>query len=377
MSKHIQRTMLMFFVFTFLLSGCLSPSTPTPTLKPSSTPTPIATPTPQPTPTITPASLAISNWEEFRFNTLCLQLKETYKKVQQPVEQPVRETLQKLFDALGIRILPENSTDCPVTLKIYLTYTPLSALYNYKDICYTGASVSGSMTISAPRMPTKSVEFREQHDVTKTTKTCPNSMDAPFSSVWPKAIVDGLRKLWGASALLASFYVPFTRSPVLFLLDEINLKPYADELVPVFAGLLSNTEVETAKYAAIALSKFKELAAPAVPELREALLSADAEQMIWLMQAISSIGPEAIDAVPALLKAITHSDNQVRLSAVLALGAIGDKRGDVITALITQAIEGGSPGSYAIEALKNLTGKKFVTGTEWQAWWVTQPTPTP
>ena len=243
------------------------------------------------------SSLVVQYWEDYSVSQLCLTLQETFGAAKTPdTPQPVRETLESLFSVMGIHVLPEGTQECPATLRLALSFTPLRAFYPGKGNCYTGVSMKGSMTISAPSKPSKSVEFNNRVNVSAHTRDCPNAEGAPFLGAWPTAVLDGLRRLWGAAALKAAFSVPLTRTALLPLLETISLKLYADELVPAYADLLADTDLDIARSAAIALEKFRSLAAPAVPQLTAALNTKDAQFFLWLGQALVSIGSAAAES---------------------------------------------------------------------------------
>ncbi len=309
------RTLTFLFLVCIILTACAAPAEPTatPTLMPTTTPTPLPTATPIPTPrfvptaTSAPAALAVTGWDNFSLSALCLEVEQSYPQVEDKnFEQPVRASMLKMLAALGAQVLPEDVQDCPVTLTVTIKGSAQSANYESVGTCYTGATISGSLMLTAAGMPaaraTISGKRATSQFTSQSSSACVGPQGAPFSDVWPTALVDGMRELWGASALVAALADPLTRFAASRVLEDLDAEKYADVLVPAYITILVSDDVNAAKAAAIALGQIGELAAPAVPALIDAMLTAaDPVLAMWAVDALFGIGPGAVEAVPALL----------------------------------------------------------------------------
>lgn len=386
------RTPYLTLILVFLISACAAPPSPiaTPTLLLTATPTqlPAATliPTPRfvPTATSAPAALAVTGWDSFSLSALCLEVEQSYPQVENKnFEQPVRASLLKMLAALSVQVLPEDTQDCPVTLTVNIKGSAQSANYESVGTCYTGATISGSLKLVAPGMPAASATINGKRDtsqfVPSASSACSGPQGAPFYDVWPTALVDGMRELWGAPALVAALADPLTRFAASRVLEDLDAEKYADVLVPAYITILVSDDVNAAKAAAIALGQIGEAAAPAVPALIDAMLTAaDPVLAMWAVDALFGIGPGATEAVPALLLALDHPDAEVRGLAAHALSAIGDNSQEVIAALIAHTTDSGqSVSMFVMGALNKLTGESFNDASEWQDWWDAQPAQNP
>lgn len=386
MNKRIRMFWLVLF-FINQAAACAAPPAPTatPTTLPTQTATiiptatPLPTPTPTPAPTLAPVPLAVKTWKDFIPTSACLEVEQVYENVEKEgFSQSIRPVLEKVLPALGISVLPEGSQDCPVRVFVSINGKAISAQYT-GGTCYTGATISGRLTLSTADMPDINVSFKGKREtsqmVLQNSAACDGPHGAPFSDVWPTALVDGLRQVWGPPALVAALVHPTTRFAASRVLEGLNLTKYADELIPAYIAVLNSDDADAAKAAAIALGRFGKLAEPAVADLAGALKAKDAVLAMWAADALFSIGPAAQGAVPALIEALDYPDTSVKQRAVAALGAIGVDSYEVVDAIITRIF--AIPGWSAVSALKQLTGQKFEDKNEWKNWWQKQPTPAP
>jgi HEAT repeat protein len=87
-------------------------------------------------------------------------------------------------------------------------------------------------------------------------------------------------------------------------------------------------------WAARALGRIGEKAAPAVPALIEALKDENRDVRYWAADTLGDIGKKAAPAVPALVEALKDENRHVAVEAAFALGKIGEKAASAVPALI-------------------------------------------
>lgn len=103
-----------------------------------------------------------------------------------------------------------------MTLNITLSGEALGHDYDFSDgeaedirYCYAGAQLSGEMMLSAADVEPLMVILDEEVPLPDTITGCPASpQEAPLSSLWPRAILDGLAQLWGETALVKALEDP-------------------------------------------------------------------------------------------------------------------------------------------------------------------------
>lgn len=118
---------------------------------------------------------------------------------------------------------------------------------------------------------------------------------------------------------------------------EIGSEAHA--AVPVLHQLLLREESGVRIAAIYALRAIGPKAAPAMPDLINALASADFHTQYWSCRAIAAIGePEALAAVPKLIELLATSNPSVRRNAAEALGLIGPTVGDRVIVPLTTLI---------------------------------------
>lgn len=243
-------------------------------------PTPTLSPTP--TPTVSPVQ---------DVQVLCLVVEESYPQIEGEFSEGIAEAVERILSELGLQVMAEGEP-CDATLTVTLTGEALGASYKHfgsfdTSRCYTGAKVYGEMTLTSPGTAPLTVAARARKPtISGTIYECPGKAQAPFYSVWPEAVLDGLADLWG---------------------PQVVFQALGDEDADVRQGATS------------ALGK---IGPEVVPALIRALGDED-ELLRWgAAVALEEIGLKAREAIPALIEALGDEDQYVRSAAAEALGKI-------------------------------------------------------
>lgn len=254
-------------------------SAPTPVPTPPPTPTSAPTHTPRPTPT--PPSVQAPGWEGTTILTLCLEQELAFPG---DMSAKIADAIEHILNGLGIELM-SGQGPCDATLTVAMTGEALGANYTSGGYCYSGADISGKMTLSAEGR--ESVTFplnRTMHPpmTIEAAKCRTEPRAAPFWILsWP--VLDGLNDLWGPPALIQALADSGMRDAAHAKLVDIGA-----EVVPLLIHALGDENWEIREGAALAL---------------------------W------ELGPEAEQAIPALLQAVVDGREEAS-TAVLALEAI-------------------------------------------------------
>jgi HEAT repeat protein len=165
----------------------------------------------------------------------------------------------------------------------------------------------------------------------------------------------------------------------LFLLPALSSAQAADAAAPTAGAnprtLVFGLKSPDAAVRSAAASRLADLgpgAAPAIPELMDAVLDLDAGVRREILRAFQAMGPRAAEAAPTIAILLRHEDADTRLRAVAALRAIGSSGADVVGALVyalndeipavradaaTLLSEIGAPADAAIPRLVRLADK--------------------
>src|SRR5262245_7546002 len=100
-------------------------------------------------------------------------------------------------------------------------------------------------------------------------------------------------------------------------------KLFTRKTVAQWAEDLSSKDLETRLLAALALSKGKAAAAPAVKELTAAAQDSDDRVSLYCMRALGQLGSAGRPAVPTLVRILRGASANRSRNAALALGQIG------------------------------------------------------
>lgn len=270
--------------------------------------------------------------------SVCLVVEQSYPQVDEEFSLPIAEACQRMLRGIGI-VVAERGDPCDATLTVALTGQALGAAYSGGRHCYTGAEVSGQVTIDASGYVPLVVPVSGKSPPSKVTASCPSSPNrAPFFNAWSVAVIEGLAGVWGA---------------------------------PILIQALGDEVWQVRRDAARELGK---LGSEVVIDLIQALQDDRWQRREGAARALAEIGPEAREAVPALIGALEDEDRVVREKVAWALETIGPGAEDAVPALI-QALgeEDGNLAYNAYGALKAITRQDFgFDAARWQQWWEEQ-----
>jgi hypothetical protein len=289
---------------------------PMATLAPTPTALPTPTPTAVPTPTPTPLPVQPPGWEEVTVHTLCLEVEQSYPEGKGP--EPIAEAAGRILARVGLQVVDEEAL-CDATLTIILTGEALGAYYTDAGSCYTGAEVSGQVSLTAPDRPPLTLPISGRYPTPFSVIGCPpQPSGAPFGKAWPEALLDGLAHPWGPQVLIQALEDEsvWVRRSAAYALGEIGPE---DGVIPALIQALWDEERLVSGAASRALG---DIGPEAVPALIQALGDEDGRVREVAARALGWIGPEAREAIPALIQALEDEEWWVRVAAARALGAI-------------------------------------------------------
>ena len=374
---------MLFFIGLLILTGCATPAVPAdaPTL-PTATTTQIPTataipPTPTSEPTPTPAPIAVpllnKGWQGKAFTRVCVDAVITM--AEEDLAGKIIAAASELLEEMGMQVVPVDSGNCEALYVFALAMEAKGANYSgggQTCFAYTGADLYGDLVLMT--QPDNeggfSIPLRGARETSQATMSC----DAvpPFSSLWPKAILEGFSKIYGFKALEAGLKVPVLRFEVSNVLQEGEYS--AEETLPVLLITLQSDDPTLVKAALVSLAEYREKAAPAVPLLIPLLTHSDKWLATLAADTLRMIGPGAEAAIPALLVAIEDPDIQLAPQAAFALGTIGRPEEAVLSALMRHVADSDYSMSMFVQtSLERLTGEKFTNPQEWQNWWNQRP----
>lgn len=132
-----------------------------------------------------------------------------------------------------------------------------------------------------------------------------------------------------------------------------HIKPDTKPLLPALIGLFEMTEQTIVVHA---LAQLGPLAAPALPQLSEALDNKSADIRRAAVSAIGAIGPDTPGVIDALVKALDDKDYIVRLGAVGELMRMGKKAKPALPALNGLRDRSDEVSDYAATAARVIQG---------------------
>lgn len=286
--------------------------TPSPTLTPTATPTLTPSPTPTPTSTPTPKPALISDWDDLKVDTVCVEVTQEYPQFEENVALPVYETVSDVLNEMGITA-SRDAAACQAVLSIDFEGKVYSQTYSgggEEKRCYTGARVEGSIRIFKDDYTTIDFPIKASYSPNAVFGSCSESLtsNVNWSKVWIPEIVSGLADIWGAPVAAAAMKVEKTRSAGIRLVCRFDSE--ARETVPVLVNMLAG-----------------ESAGVAHTDIADAL---------------RCIGPPAMPAVPVLVKKLAEQ------------------------------LRNTGPTDFAYHyrhALESIVDRKFKEDTKWLVWW--------
>ncbi len=385
----MQKISAVFLIGALILTGCSTPaaSTETPTLpeatatqSPTSTAIP-PTPTSEPTPTPTPAPIAVpliyKGWQDKAYSRVCVDA--VISGNEEDLDGKIISTATALLKEMGMQVVPVEGGNletlveggnCEALYAFLLSIEALGANYSgggQTCFAYAGAELYGDLLVT---QLDNDDWFTIPLHGTRETSLATMSCDAipPFSSLWPKAILEGFSKIYGFKALEAALMVPALRFEVSKVLQEGKYS--AEETLPVLMKTLQSDDPTLVKAALVSLAEYREKAAPAVPLLIPLLTHSDKWLATLAADCLRMIGPGAEAAIPALLVAIDDPDIRLGPQAAFALGTIGRPDEEVLAALMRHVADPNfSMAMFVQSSLERLTGENFTQPKEWQDWW--------
>ncbi len=292
------------------------------------------------------------DWRGETVESICLTIEESYPEDEVGPSPSISETIKCLLASMGIEVIVSGST-CQASLNVTLSGEALGHDYDFsggeaEDIryCYAGVQLSGEMILSAVDVEPLRVTLDEEVPLPDTITGCPASpQEAPFSSLWPRAILDGLTQLWGETVLVKALEDPQppVRQAAALECQEAVQHP-TTSAIPALILALEDPDTPARRAAAGALASLlphnpflsftggleadypgaqTDMADILVAELIKGLGDPDAEMRALAAQSLGILQSRAISAIPALIQALGENDPGVRASAAAALGKIG------------------------------------------------------
>lgn len=310
------RSRLTIFLILGLLLGvlCICVISPAITIIPS-----VISEMSRPKPT--PPVLEIMGWEGMQLRTLCLEIQvDGHLTATTEIEEALRYILFKM----GLHIT-DNKATCETVLTIHMRGEALGADYFPGGYCYTGAEVSGKVTLSAPgRTPLiLPIQGREDPPSGFIGGCNKDPLKAPFEEAWSKALMDGLTNIWGWHPAVAAIDSPhfYMREAAFTALKKMG--PEVKEAIPFLIQALGHWDPETRNAAIdVLINIAPEAKEEVIHSLIKALKDKNANRRQAAARALGGIGPKAKEAVPALIQALNDKDYGVRQAALVALRAI-------------------------------------------------------
>ncbi|TET84797.1 MAG: HEAT repeat domain-containing protein [Anaerolineales bacterium] len=376
-----------------------------------------STSSPTPTPTMgttpTPLPLQASGWGGVTVQTICLEVEQSFPEMPPELKDvatpKISETTQRILGELGLQFVDDS---CDATMVITMTGQAIAEEYQGIGRCYEGAQVNGEILLTASGRTPLTLSISSSHPPPSMVsyEQCNKELfEAPFSLVWPQALLDGLTQLWGPQVPIAAMWDEewIVSTAALSLLGSIEpvegIAPAliqileSDEwymvranaaralggmgaeegVIPALIQVLEDEHEDDSVrgVAAVALMQIGPEAAEAVPVLIQVLTD---ENDFWLSplaaQALAQIGPETTEVFSALVRALEEGNSSIRETAAEALGQIGPEVMESVPALIqVLGDEYAFVREAAAEALTAITSQDFGEDAgAWQEWWEEQ-----
>jgi hypothetical protein len=313
--------------------------------------------------------LIYKGWQDKAYSRVCVDAVITMNG--ENLAGKIIPASNALLKEMGLKVVPVVGGNCEALYVFVLDMEAKGANYSgggQTCFAYTGAELAGDLVMLNPDDGSESfsIPLRGTRETSQATLNC-NSVP-PFSSLWPKAVIEGFSKIYGFKALEAALMVPVLQFEVSTVLQEGEYS--AEEALPVLMRTLQNEDPTLVKAALVSLADYREQAAPAVPLLIPLLTHSDKWLATLAADDLRMIGPGAEAAIPALLITIEDPDIRLAAQAAFALGTIGRPDEAVLSALMRHVADiDYSMSMFVQTSLKRLTGENFTDPQEWKDWW--------
>ena len=269
--------------------------------------------------------------------TVKIMVEQSYGEAE-GVSLPFEDIARRLCRYAGLEVVGVDAEDYDVTLKIQAKGSAVRAMYIPIGYQYSGASLSGSISLEIPRIPAYKKSFKGYSSPPREVKNrYANPSSAPFDKAFRKpgsfvtGILEIMGEVYGINLLIVAMKEEnfWGRENILKALGKIG-KPAVEPLIAALHDANSTVRVE----AAWALGEIKDRR-----------------------------------AVEPLIAALNDEDVVVRASAARALGEIKDSR--AVEPLIAP-LNDVHPWvrEAAVGALKRITKQDFWQDYDtWLKWW--------
>jgi hypothetical protein len=327
----------------------------------------------------TPMPLSSKVWGGEQINQVCLEVEQEFPGVEEPPVADIEKVVSNILKLNGVQVVPGGG-DCSVTLSIQISAVALSRKYKLQNLggvigtCFTGASVSGKLSLISPGRRTLNKYLRAELTPPKNTSECLEAISrATYEYTLIQAVLKGLVKVWGPRAILPVLLLPGNPSG-LTPAEDFGIKDLlkdmgkdAEVYIPLLLRGVTDQDANIRWSAVRHLGYIARQPERVVPALIQALGDPDDHVRSTAAFSLGYFEAEAEPAIDALIAVLSDEDNDVRWSAAVALRKIGVSAKRAVPALIG-LLEDESPLMFgeAEDALKAITGQDL--GRDAQAW---------
>jgi hypothetical protein len=227
----MKRLFFLFLASLIFFSACNAPAAEPPA--PTSLPTSAAaatkappTPTPEPTPTPGPVAvpLVFEGWQNKAFAYACVDV--IYVMSEDEIAGKVIPAASSLLEALGIKVVPMADAQCEAKLIFTLSLMgkgKVEYLENGENCArFTKAEFVGDLNFMAPPggdsfwVPVYNIYEAPPQD----PKKCEMDLQALLDILWPKAVINSLKEVYGDKVVEAAMSVPELQAAALEIKNQ-------------------------------------------------------------------------------------------------------------------------------------------------------------
>ncbi|MCZ7546787.1 MAG: HEAT repeat domain-containing protein [Anaerolineae bacterium] len=209
---------------------------------------------------------------------------------------------------------------------------PLGAKYGgaEEDICYTGADMTGTLTLQVPDHRTLSAGADARRDLPPNIYLCSdNPASAPLEAVASEALLEGMIGIWAEAAILGTWRQPIRDYAEMYRTMLSDEEIEGSLLASALMESLERGDPAVSRQALLDLSEIpsstfsREVRDDLVPHA-EAIAGAIADPLTRdaAIRLLRRLGTEAADALPAIIEALDDDNPEVRYEATGALVSI-------------------------------------------------------